>query len=97
MFENKTVFLLMRNWFDSDLRPMIRFDFKGSTVGRKSLKNDDDVFEQTLKELDYLHLQSKGQLNFIILKPELKHQFLQQIISDVSVLGNNSFIDYRYF
>jgi hypothetical protein len=95
-FETKTVFLLMRNWFDSDLLPVLKFDFKGSSVGRKSLDVMQTNNEQTLKEMDFMYLQSQGLVNFIALNPDMRQQIIQQLQRDVSVLQSNMFMDYRY-
>jgi hypothetical protein len=89
----------MANWFDTDLFPILRFDLKGSSVGRQSIDQLDMDFEHilqtvTLKELDYLRLINMGHIDFITLEVEMKDLFVIQLQSDVLFLSQHSFIDY---
>jgi hypothetical protein len=99
LFDNKSTFVLMANWFDTDLFPILRFDFKGSSVGRQSIAQSEmdselNLRTVTLKELDFLRLLHLRQIDFISMEAQVKELFVHQLQNDLDLLSAHSFMDY---
>ena len=96
----------MANVFDSPLPVNMRFDFKGSQLGRESLDPQLPISVQiplespfsitpiTLKEMDFQKLIISGSMNRLHLDPTMKKKLLNQLLKDVTILRNRGFIDY---
>ena len=94
----------MVNWFQTDVSPVIRFDFKGSSLGRQSVQQIDvhleipnDYHSITMKELDFMNMMRLQLLEPIQLPEQYKALLLTQVKQDTSLLSQFGFMDYRYF
>lgn len=104
LFDTFSIFVLMVNWFQTDVSPVIRFDFKGSSLGRQSVKQIDvhleiplDYHSITLKELDFMNMIRLQLLEPIELSEQYKVLLLTQVKQDTALLSQFGFMDYRYF
>ena len=94
--------VLMKNWFDPHCQPQLKFDFKGSSVGRFTnidFESKSDLFDTslskiTLKELDFLHLVKRNVINPIIIDKHSKEILQNQLLKDVMFLEKGDFMDY---
>jgi hypothetical protein len=104
LFDTFSIFVLMVNWFQTDVSPVIRFDFKGSSLGRQSVQQIDvhleiplDYHSITLKELDFMNMIRLQLLEPIELSEQYKVLLLTQVKQDTALLSQFGFMDYRYF
>lgn len=80
--------LLMNNIYYSCPDSSVFYDLKGSTIGRKT-ENMQNNSLNSLKDLDFTSIGQKIQLS-----PDLKAEFLAQLLEDVNFLQSQSLIDY---
>jgi hypothetical protein len=95
----KFTIIMMANVFGTDLDIHLKFDFKGSQLGRETLVLNEALdlpVNVTLKELDFHRLLQNGYLNRLNFSPVRKNQFLNQLSKDIELLKLYCFIDYRY-
>ena len=92
--KEKFNFIVMQNVFSTTKQIHVRFDLKGSKIGRKVLKGnkeDNDILNKgdiALKDLD---LEARKEKAYIGEKREI---FINQLIKDTEFLSKNGAIDY---
>ena len=92
--KEKFNFIVMQNVFSTTKQIHIRFDLKGSKIGRKVLKGnkeDNDILNKgdiALKDLDLEARKEKAYLG------EKRDIFINQLIKDTEFLSKNGAIDY---
>ena len=92
--KEKFNFIVMQNVFNTNRQIHIRFDLKGSKIGRKVLKGTQYDFnllnkgDIAFKDLD---LESRNEKVYIGEKREI---FINQLIKDTNFLSSNGAIDY---
>ena len=87
--KKKFNFIVMKNVFNTSRQIHLRFDLKGSKIGRRVLKGiDDNKGDIALKDLD---LESK---NKKILLGEKRDSLIEQLKKDTKFLSENNAIDY---
>lgn len=89
-------FILMRNLNDCCLNNTItrKYDLKGSTVGRRTVKKSEIELEDlykydTLKDLDFNKYENK-----LVLDPKFKFKLFDVLEKDVEFLSSQGLIDY---
>ena len=92
--KEKFNFIVMQNVFSTTKQIHIRFDLKGSKIGRKVLKGnkeDNDILNKgdiALKDLDLEARKEKAYIG------EKREMFINQLIKDTEFLSRNGAIDY---
>ena len=92
--KEKFNFIVMQNVFSTNRQIHIRFDLKGSKIGRRVLKGtkeDNNILNKgdiALKDLDLETRREKAYLG------EKREIFLEQLIKDTQFLSQNGAIDY---
>lgn len=93
----KFTIIMMANVFGHSLDLNLKFDFKGSQIGRETLAfNYQGSFPvyTTLKELDFQRMLLNGSRNRLNVPEARKNLLLAQLSSDIELLKSYGFIDY---
>ena len=101
-FMNSYCIVLMKNWFSASSIPQLRFDFKGSSVGRATgiaTHDSTDLYDGSLadialKEIDFFDLVKSNRMRPLILDRQSKFALYSQIIKDTEFLVRENFMDY---
>ncbi|KAI8913497.1 hypothetical protein EDD86DRAFT_105813 [Gorgonomyces haynaldii] len=107
IFRQKVCFVIMTNVLNVEPQPRIKFDFKGSTMGRRTFQDEqelvnqtrewlkkpmDNIFQQdTLKEMDFEALLRHGLVETLQLRDS---SVLDTLESDLNLLQSHGFMDY---
>ncbi|KAJ3398008.1 hypothetical protein HDU80_009392, partial [Chytriomyces hyalinus] len=92
--------VMMANVLDTRLPVQVKFDFKGSEKGRKSLPDGADALEKvelsklTLKELDFERLIEAGKIELFDIGSASKARLLKELENDLELLKQFRFMDY---
>ncbi|KAJ3242220.1 Phosphatidylinositol 4-phosphate 5-kinase type-1 alpha [Chytriomyces hyalinus] len=92
--------VMMANVMDTRLPVQVKFDFKGSEKGRKSLPDGADALEKvelsklTLKELDFERLMEAGKIGLFDIGSTAKDGLLKELENDLELLKQFRFMDY---
>jgi hypothetical protein len=93
----KFTIIMMANVFGHSLDINLKFDFKGSQLGRETLSCNEKLsfpVHATLKELDFQRLILNGSINRLDISTSRKTQLLAQLSKDIELLKSYGFIDY---
>jgi len=88
-FDQNISFVCMTNIFDVPHSITLRYDLKGSTLGRAASKKEKEKSEPILKDLDWLESEAK-----VCLGKEAKMLFMLQVTKDVEFLKSFNIMDY---
>ena len=87
----RVYFVIMANVFNTSREINIRYDLKGSTLGRQVRKNSTEIIDSgvALKDLDFLNDKQK-----IFVSTNIKNALIKQIKADVQLFQRLNINDY---